>query len=485
MKELSRQRVLSGVVATQQPSARELWTLVAGWRHERRRGRSAGDVYVAVFAVLVLGSMAWSALRTVGLPLVHCASAPCERALALTAASGAVVVPALVAVIASLWGPLAVSPGAAWWVVSGPVDRAGILRPVLLRTIAAALIGGAAGSGLLWLLIGDTAWWLLPGALASSAAVGALCARQSESPALTGRSLAATAVTWLAVVAAAERFAPGVAPWVSAVGALVAAVFMVFAARRSLSGVTRAALADAGGRRQELTAAGVAVDAQWLADAAVRPLLATRYRRLRLHGTGWRTLAMVDVARLTRRSPRVLWCTVPLLIGLGWVTIAPDPSLAPVPAMLLALVLTPLLTSVRTLGRAAGLRRGLPLSRRAAVLASSAGALTITAVWLGLMLLVALLLPGAGWWHIAPAVTASAIAGYLGAVRWATGSAPEFGTGYVMTDAGPVPVSAMFSLAHGLDALLILTLPPAFGLPATAVLGWTVIGAVFVIRGLR
>lgn len=101
-----------------------------------------------------------------------------------------------------------------------------------------------------------------------------------------------------------------------------------------------------------------------------------------------------------------------------------------------------------------GLARALGLGRGAQVQALTVGAALAAATWIvacGLLLVVSGL----------PLLTASLLAwavgasGLAGALRWVSSSSPDFSGGIVMTDAGPVPVSALLSATAGFDVALV------------------------------
>ena len=143
-----------------------------------------------------------------------------------------------------------------------------------------------------------------------------------------------------------------------------------------------------------------------------------------------------------------------------------------------------MLSSLRVVVRAPGLARALGLTPFVQGVALASGAILAASIWAACT---ASLLVASGQPPTAAALLAGATgtAGLAGALRWVAAPPPIFTTGILMTDLGPVPVTALRTALTGFDlaipvAVLVLTgAPPAVcAAAAGATLLWSLVSLV-------
>jgi hypothetical protein len=259
-------------------------------------------------------------------------------------------------------GPVVFKPPEVQWLLTAPIDRAGLIRLRLARALAAGVgLGALLGLGAFVLLeaeLGMPARPLLAAALLGPAAVGLLAVALGwlveRSPAaclLVLRSsplvLAAAAVAalvpggaagarmllwsgpWGWAVAPIAAAAGGSAPaWpVQAALLAAAAVAVALLAWRRAGAITTEELARRATARTGLSASLYSLDARGAAQArrqANRTLLGVRRVRLRRPRQRWLAIPWCDSLALLRAPARLGWALV--LTGAGVVAVAAEPD---------------------------------------------------------------------------------------------------------------------------------------------------------------
>lgn len=471
-------------------TAGELRTWLRAQRRARRRGWA--DWYYLGFAIVVIAAMAGSFLNGVQLPLWQCApdAVSCLAGLTLLPLLWTAATVVGVSSLASLLGPLAVSAAEGAFLLSLPVDRAELLTPEVRRVVLVGLAVGLVSGVLLWLATAHSPVWIIGCGLAGSLAVlAAVLAQQAGWTSLW--RLGVGALGALAVPATLELV--GLAPPPAV--ALLAAVALSLLTwrcwtrvRSGLATMTRWSLVRQGQLRASLAGAVSTADTNLVLDVVGLRLVGSPGRPLLVNArTRWGALAGLEVNRLIRRSPR-------LLIGVAIATVfsANAPAAPSMVLAIAAIALVPalglLLTSLRKVTLAPGLRRAIGLAPLAQVTALAAGAVLAVVGWVawssalllagGLPLSSALLLAGS-----------AGVAGLAGALRRIAVPAPDFTSGFVLTEAGALPVSALMTAASGFGTTLLIsvmvltdTSPVACALAALLALLWSIRAAT---RSLR
>ena len=389
--------------AASPPTAREVRAQVREWR----RGRAElhvwevlGDAYVALFTVVMVGSMAGSVVvnlrRLADSTCVGTCAQVREVAPWLTAL-GLVV---LTLAGARLLGPVFSPPAMNGWVVSSPVDRGDLLRPALGRAVAVAAVLAATGllapAVLGGLGVGVAGLYVTAGVASCALAVAWATRSQVREDGV------ARATTWLLAVAtwlllgltATGRLAlPATPPWavVAAVALVVtvAAVVGVVRVARALPTVSRRVLARTEHLSPSLSGALSSLDLGLMYDV----LLARRWGKgahVTTHRggpSGWWALVHRD-ARRVLRSPQ------PWLVLAG-MALVPYAAASAGTGRATALVVTlgglvagpALCSGLRVVTRTDGLARMLPFShpelRSAHLVVPAAGMLVYAAGTVG------------------------------------------------------------------------------------------------------
>lgn len=464
----------------QSVGAAELWSDIRHWRRSRRTlslGEALQDLYIGVFAVLMLGSMLVSVLVNVAeMSDRACVTPACVGARALLPWLVVGTTLAVLWSLARMVGPVAVSPGVATWLLTTPVDRGELLRR---RSRAMVLLGAAlvapvaAGTATLaGFDLAVLALFATGSAGVAAYGVGALGHAQSvggaRHPALLLGPTSLVAVgLGLAAVAAAQ--VPSLSASTPLTGIAVGLGALAWAGVGLL--LVRARVTAGRLRRRDVAPGGVLVpglggalatlDLALMFDVLVGHASARRgaVRSRRGGPQGLAALAWRDVARLRRHPGRVVLLAGSLLVpyavgavGRGVVTLLVE--------VLVCFVLgVPFLVALRVLTRSSGMVRMFP--RRPG--ATRAAALVVPA-----LLLAAHGLLGAAALDDAVEGTAvdlvlvgvaSGLAGLAAAVRWVTGRPPDYGRPLVSTPAGGVPTNLYGSVLRGFDIAVLTALP--------------------------
>lgn len=447
------------------------------WRRGRATARFIdvlGDAYIAMFAVLMLGSMAANVVvnvRRIGNEA--CVSNGCAEARTMLPWLVGVAAVLVVLAMARLFGPVFVSPAVGSWLISTPVDRASLLRPRFVWTAIISAIAGAALAGTAAMLGGFRVASLF--AFIGSAALLSLAAVAFAALSQARGGLGARILLWLLALGVwaglfvlALREAPIASPpelpvgWV--VGLCVAVVLvlaLLVLSVRGLGRLSRHHVAPGGSLAPGLSGALATLDLALVYDV----LLAHRWHnhdavRSRRGGpSGPNALVWSDLTRL-RRSPQVVIVLAGAVVasyaaeaaGLGRVTVL-------VGALAGFLAGLPLLTAMRVVTRTPSLLRAMPFpvaATRMATLKVAAGAMTVFGLANLGAVRGAMDVPWGDAVVISIALGGSALAA---ATRWVTGRPPDYSKPLVSTPMGGVPTNLYSSIIRGFDVLLLTTAP--------------------------
>ncbi|HMQ66474.1 MAG TPA: DUF6297 family protein [Arachnia sp.] len=426
--------------------------------HRRRPRRSWSDWYALAFAAVVLLPMIVSLAGELRLPLLTCeAGATCVAATGVLPFTWIAASFLAVAAVSSLLGPIATTAATASWVLATPLDRGDLLSPGLSRIVVVGVGIGLLSGVLLWVLAGGSPLWIA--ACTSTAVLAVLSAALAQQGGgwhtlRAAVAIAAASWTMLGALSLTQVVGPVLVAAVTTACAAFLAWRVAARVKVGLAGMSRFSLARHSQTRAGLAGAAAGADAGLVLDIAALNLGGTRSSRaLTTTRSGWPALAGYEVRRLARRSPQLLWGLPATIVAAAFIPIHPTFGLATA-CVVLVPALGLMLSSLRAVLRSRGLARALGLGRGAQVQALTVGAALAAATWIvacGLLLVVSGL----------PLLTASLLAwavgasGLAGALRWVSSSSPDFSGGIVMTDAGPVPVSALLSATAGFDVALV------------------------------
>ena len=460
--------------------ARELRADIRFWRRSRRTlslGEALQDLYIGVFAVLMLGSMLVSVL--VNLSDVGdraCVASDCAAARSLLPWLVAGTLLAVLWSLARMVGPVAVSPGDAAWLLPSPVDRGELLRGRARGTtlLAAALVGPiAAGSAVLaGYDVGALVLFTAGAAALASYGVGALVQAQA-SPGRRHPAHLLGPASLLAVgaglAAIAESRAPDVAAGSSArivslaaVGLLAAGVVSVLVRARALTArLRRRDVAPGGLLVPGLGGALATLDLALMFDVLVAHASSRRgsLRPRRGGPSGLAALAWRDVVRLRRQPGRLVLLAASLLVPYAVAAVGGRVVVVLVEVVVCFVLVVPFLVALRVLTRSSGMARmfpaGLAPTRAAAVVVP--GTLLVVHGLLSAPALHRTLSAPAS--DLALLGAASGVGGLAAGVRWVTGRPPDYGRPLVSTPAGGVPTNLYGSVLRGVDIAVLTALP--------------------------
>ncbi|EPH07206.1 hypothetical protein HMPREF1531_00259 [Propionibacterium sp. oral taxon 192 str. F0372] len=469
-----------------QTDERQLRLLMRDWRRGRAT-RSLWDMvtdsYVALFSVVMILAMVVSGIMSIQQSSAGCGTEACTTSRGLLPWLMTAAVATTTVSLCRIFGPVTASAAEGFWLLDAPIRRSRVLNRRLWTVVALAFTGGAAVSALVLLLSG-LAWyavvlWAL-GAGGLAAGIVGLCAQEQAADRMvfvrvvqsfwiivaTATLLAMIAVSagWLNLPLdlAHTEFAGWIVLGIGITGAVGGAL----AGRIHLGGVGRARLVSGGDLLSGLQGAAFALDFALMRDILVE-------RRWMEHGNvtpergravGTAAIVSREIRKLRRSPGRLvtlgLSIIVPyalLSIGLGNLT----PALA---GLVLVFVMIPLFDSMRVVNRTKGLARCFPMSASElnTALTTLPGALAI-----GWALLVT---PGfvlLGSHPMGPIGAAqgfvTAMAGYVGAIRWVSARPADYSMPMVATGMGAMPPGLMFNMFRGIDMVAIITLPLIIG----------------------
>ena len=451
--------------------------VVALWRvasHRRHRLRSFSDWYSAGLAgVLVLVGLISLVALNPSAPS-GCASPWCAAAVESWSVATVLGFMVVVHLAGVLVGPVSVNAAEAFWVFSSPIDRGSlILRrkvALLLGTILGGVVAGF-GHSLVW---SANPWWLIAFAAGGVAAMGLAMLREGKGSRITVATvvaLSAGAVVSVAVGASSLLIdvttSSTVVPAATALSATLAVLLTGRRAWNSPDTLPLPVLRRVQGTRDAVSGAVSSADSGLLLDVINARLLAGRssVASFRLKGAGWVAVLEAETRRCLR-SPRLLtrWLLVVASAALAGLF---GPSGFLIGFSLATMVFASLNTSaLRLFATSSGLARSFPQS---AIVMRLLLVVPTALLVLGVALMVsvvAVLVPT----PLLPfpsglAVLAASTAGLAGGVRWATSPPTQFSAGIVMTEMGPVHVSALANALRGIDAAVLLSLPAVLGMP--------------------
>ncbi|GAA2757573.1 DUF6297 family protein [Actinopolymorpha rutila] len=458
----------------------------------RTLGQALDDLYLWLFAVLMVGSMAGTTLSRAWLEIARCSGPGCVDArLVLPLPLGAAVLALAVRTLVAL-GPMVASRASGTFLLSTPVDRRGLLLRPAAALMAGAIVLGAGLVSVLVLLTSSHPVAIGAGALAG-AGVGVVAVAASilaQGAPKVRRALGigcdVVVVATLAVVPlllldravwSTAWARPGPLVACAAVAAVVA-VALVAAVVRRIGRLPRRELVAGGELLSGLAGAAASLDTSMVSDL----LVARRFRQrgagrtLRGHGSGLVGVAVREAQRSLRSPQRLA-----LAVGLLAVPYAVDrigvPTLTPLLAVVVGyLALRPLGGGLHVIARSAGLRRAFPVADRPLRIAFAAPLLAAAVLWAlaalpavtGNSMLVfgfSAPEPAAVTW-LALAATIAA-----GGIRSVTRQRVSYDGALISTPAGALPAGFVAQIFRGPDFALVGIVPLVFGLPWVLALG--------------
>ena len=468
---------------------RELKGLMKDWRSGRATRnvlQAISDAYVALIGAVMIGAMLLNVVLKAQNTVAQCSSASClsARTILPLAAFAAAVAVGLAA--SRLFGPVLASAAEGFWLLDAPISRAKLLQSRLVAAIVASFVGGGAIGALISALTGSTSRgvlvWAAATGLSAAASVSFAAAQQgAERHRLTHAAsyffgLLGLAALFGVVGVAAGWFALGLS---RDLGVELGAIVIGFSGLVLISSAVLARLRLGRIRRTRLLSGGALVSglsgAFYALDIGLaRDILVERRAQEIGHVKAKRGKGVGLQAIIWREWQRLLRFPQPLLVLAGTVVVpyAADALgmsvLTPVfGALALFGGMIPLLGGLRVLTRTGGLARCLPFSLARLKLASIAVPAVLAAIWAAL---VSGAFVGFGVGseqrNIVEASMmsiATASIGLLGAVRWTSAKAIDYGVPMVASGAGAFPPGLFLNLFRGFDVCLIGTAPMVLG----------------------
>ncbi len=435
------------------------------------------DAYIAIFATIMLGAMAFNAVRQIRIESTNaCASAVCSDARAslpwVFAAGGL----AVILLLARLLGPLMATPAEGSWLLSAPADRRILLRPRLARAGILALIAG--------ILIGSVdatiAGFDVSTGVVFAAIIVVGCAGMTMAAALDQareRHIAQFAlwllgaVIWTGLVGVASgripaglperpHFGPlGLVCWVAVAVATIALAWRAYAA---LESIRKETVTAGGAFLSSLSGALAGLDLGLVYDILMARKWRSRsiVRPVRGGPAGSWALVWRDVIRLRRSAHTVVVLAATLVVPYVAATLDLGKAVPAVGALTAFLAGLGLCSGLRVLTRTPGLIRCFPMP--------AASVRQVGLIVPGVVLVI---------WGLAsaPAYVNSMAAGNVSAAvlvgiavglaaltaiaRWVTAPPPNYSGPLVSSPSGAVPPSLFGNVLRGLDVLLLLTAP--------------------------
>lgn len=489
---------------TEAVDERELHELMKDWRHGRATrtiGEALQDAYVAIFSVLMVGAMVVNLVIRAQTTVSQCTTASCLSARTLVPWATTAAAFAAALALSRLFGPVLASAAEGFWLMDAPISRRRLLRGRLLLAVLAALalglvIGGlpAALSGSGPLAIGV---WAAAGGLGCSGLVAFAAAQQgAERDRLVRVLQAGFAAASLAALFAVVAVAAGyftlpvgadagviIAGVIAALGlAMLVAAWVV--AMRRLDSIRRARLVSGGSLVSGMQGAMYALDFGLARDILVERDAIRRghVRPTKGRGKGLNALIWRDLERIIRFPKPLVGLTLSVLApyavqALGLTHLTPLLS-----GLILMVVLIPFLNTLRVLSRTTGLARMFPFRTTQLRTAAMVVTALLAVVWHVLTIPAFVSVAnGRSLVEVELVALVTALAGWLGAVRWVTAKKVDFNAPMVATETGAVPPTLIFNLFRGIDMVTLITAPVMLGAPVWLSLG--IATAVFV--GLR
>lgn len=468
---------------------RDLHDQIQDWRHGRATRSiwdAVQDAYVAIFSVLMIGAMLTNLVLKAQSTMASCTAVSCLSARTLVPWATWFAVLGLALAVGRLFGPVLVSAAEGFWLMDAPIERSRLLSGRLrLALIAGGLVGALLGA-LTAALSGSSPMeiglWTLADGVGAAAVLAFAAAEQTRERTVVTRvvqtllALLALATLLLTVAVAAGwwqlALPEGVTTLVPAAAAALGLVLLVaelVAASRRLGQIRRARLVSGGSLVSGMAGAMYALDFGLIRDIVVERAAVERGHVTPTagRGQGLQSLLWRDLQRLVR-FPRPL---VPLaasvvapyaMDALGMTTLNPFIS-----GLVLVVVLIPFLSMLRVLSRTGGLARLFPFRTSQVKTVTMLVPLLLALVWAAATVpaFVGITSSGAERTPLEGLTVAlvTALAGWLGAVRWVTAKKVDFNTPMVATESGAVPPMLILNLFRGLDMVALITAPVMLG----------------------
>jgi len=434
-----------------------------------------GDVYVAVFATVMFGSMLANVVLNVGRVSDElCVTRGCHEARSLLPWTVALAVLVVTLALSRLLGPVFVTPAVGSWLLPTPVDRAELLRPRLVKILVICVLGVcpivAAAAVLAGFGVGPTVGLVGVSALLGVAGVSLVAlAQRRQGPVARLVTWSLALALWATLLTLATRRLPLVGTpevfstaWLAVLlAAGVAAVIATVRALRSLAHLRDRAVTPGGQLAPGLSGALASLDLALLFDV----LLAHRWRRhdavrpRRGGPSGLGALLWTDLTRLRRAPQPLVTLAAVVVVPYAGVVAGAGRIVVLVAALAGFLATLPLLSGLRVLVRTPGLARLMPFSvarLRWAVLVVPTGLAVLFGLACGPAVGQGLEVPAGAGLLLGLAV---GLSGLASAVRWVTGRPPDYSRPLVSTPAGGVPTNLYGSAVRGFDVLLLTTAP--------------------------
>lgn len=487
---------------------RDLHDLVKQWRHGRATRTimdAVQDAYVAIFSVLMIGAMLTNLVIKAQSTMASCTAETCLSARTLVPWATWFAVLGLALTVGRLFGPVLVSAAEGFWLMDAPVPRSRLLSGRLrLALLAGALVGAVLGA-LTAALSGaspvEIGLWSLADALGAAAVLAFAAAEQTRERTVVTRivqsmlALLALATLLLTVAVAAGWWQLSVAsgtttllPAAAAGLGLLLLVVELIAASRRLEHIRRARLVSGGSLVAGMAGAMYALDFGLIRDIVVERSAMERGRvnPTAGRGAGLQALLWRDLQRLVR-FPKPLVALAASVVApyamdaLGMTTLNPFIS-----GLILVAVLIPFLSMLRVLSRTGGLARLFPFRTSQVKTITMVVPLLLALVWAAATVpaFIGITSSGAERTPLEGLTVAvvTALAGWLGAVRWVTAKKVDFNSPMVATGAGAVPPMLIINLFRGLDMVALITAPVMLG--GSALYSFAIAGVAFVfLRG--
>jgi len=471
-----------------QVDERELRLLIRDWRRGRATQTFWGmlsDAYVKVFSVLVIGAMFAGGIWRAQTTAAGCVTAGCVAAKTLVPWLLIGAISMLALALATLFGPVVASAAEGFWLLEAPLNRAQILKNRLWSMLAWTFLAAFGFATIIALLVGlpwtdALVWGAATGvvAFAMTALAAAAQGADRKSGVRIAQAIASvvTAAILFLVIAVSVGWLPlpvdaafnQQAPWlVLGVGGIVSVIAAVLA-RARLNGIRRARLVSGGDLAAGMQGAAFALDFGLMRDILVeRKYLARgQVRPTRGRGVGPSAVIWRDVQRLGRNPVNLLVLAFSAIIPYALTALGVGRLGTPISALILCFVLVPFFDSLRVVSRTKGLSRSFPFEQQQL----RSALMTVPGV---LMLIWALVtLPA---YLIGQEMTAinvneafflsflTAVAGYLGAIRWVSAKPADYSSPMVATGAGALPPGLLFNLFRGFDVIAVIMFPLVMG----------------------
>lgn len=469
---------------------RALLGLMEDWRNGRASKnllQAMQDAYIAILATLIIGGMLVSSLVSAQGVAAACSSVNCTTGRGLLPWAAMFAVFAFTLMLARMFGPVLASAAEGFWLMEAPISRRRLLARRLVMALGIAFIGGGAVGALVSALTGSPGMvvlaWAAACGLGASGLTAFSAAEQGAERTWLVRILqtllgflgfgalmlvVATAADWVDPILERDQ-TEQLALVVGGLGLLLMIGGALIAFQR-LDRLRRARLVSGGNLVSSMQGAAFALD-----FGLMRDILVTRQANERGHvrptrgrSTGLRALVMRDVQRLWR-FPRPLFplaasIVVPYAVqalGMGRLTVI-------ISGVVLVAVLVPFFGSLRVLSRSKGLARSLPFTT--AEIRSAAGIVpgVLAIIWAVAVTPAFIGIAGAPMLGKNPTGAAmhamvTAVAGYIGAIRWVSAKPPNYQAPMMATEMGAMPPGLILNLVRGLDMVALISLPVLFG----------------------